>query len=64
MSLSIRPAALDETSVLLELIALSARGLSAGYYTPAETESAIKYVFGVDTQLITDQTYLLLRKTG
>lgn len=64
MPLSVRPATLDETSVLLELIALSARGLSVGYYTPAETESAIKYVFGVDTQLIIDQTYFVVEEDG
>jgi hypothetical protein len=29
------------------------------YYTPQQIESAIKYIFGVDTQLISDQTYYI-----
>jgi GNAT superfamily N-acetyltransferase len=42
------------------LIARSARGLSAGHYTPEQTEALLRYVFGVDTQLIEDHTYLLI----
>ncbi|HTI58220.1 GNAT family N-acetyltransferase [Mucilaginibacter sp.] len=64
MPITIRPANIKDIPQLLELIALSARGLSAGYYSPAETESAIKYVFGVDTQLITDQTYFAVEEDG
>jgi GNAT superfamily N-acetyltransferase len=30
--------------------------LSAGYYTPAQTEAAIRFVFGVDSRLIADGT--------
>src|SRR5579872_1444663 len=56
----IRPATFRDIPQLQSLIALSARGLSAGYYTPAETESAIRYVFGVDTQLIADETYFVI----
>jgi GNAT superfamily N-acetyltransferase len=39
------------------MIALSVRGLSTDYYSPAQIESAIKYIFGVDTQLVIDGTY-------
>lgn len=39
------------------LIAQSFRGLSAGYYTAAQVESALHHVLGPDTQLIADQTY-------
>lgn len=39
------------------LIAESVRGLSAGYYTPAQVESALRHVLGPDTQLIADRTY-------
>jgi GNAT superfamily N-acetyltransferase len=42
---------------LQALIATSARALSAGFYTPVQTEAAIAHVFGVDTQLIVDGTY-------
>jgi len=60
MSMTIRCATTDDIPVLQQLIALSARGLSVGYYTAAQTESAIKYVFGVDTQLVADQTYFVV----
>jgi GNAT superfamily N-acetyltransferase len=46
------------------MIATSVRGLSGAYYTPAQIESAIKYVFGVDTQLVTDRTYYVAELDG
>ena len=49
-----------DVPALQELIAKSVGGLSIGFYTPAKIESAIAAVFGVDTQLITDNTYYLL----
>lgn len=58
----IRLATFQDIPQLQQLIALSARGLSAGYYTQAETESAIKHVFGVDTQLVTDGTYFVIEE--
>lgn len=36
------------------------RGLSPGFYTPAQIESALRHVFGPDTQLIADQTYFVV----
>jgi GNAT superfamily N-acetyltransferase len=45
---------------LQALISASARGLSAGFYTPAQTEAALTGVFGVDTQLIADGTYYVI----
>jgi GNAT superfamily N-acetyltransferase len=45
---------------LRELIAASVRGLSAGYYTPQQAESALVHVFGPDTQLIADGTYYVI----
>jgi GNAT superfamily N-acetyltransferase len=42
---------------LSALIAESARVLSRGFYTPAQIEAAIEYVFGVDTRLVDDGTY-------
>ena len=49
-----------DVPAIQELIARSARGLSAAYYTQEQTEAAIRYVFGVDSQLIADQTYYLI----
>ncbi|MDB4903145.1 MAG: family N-acetyltransferase [Mucilaginibacter sp.] len=57
MQITTRLATFDDISQLNELIALSVRGLSKDYYTPNQIESAIKYVFGVDTQLVIDGTY-------
>ncbi len=46
--------------VLQALIALSGRELSVGYYSPAQADAITRYVFGVDTQLIDDQTYFAI----
>ena len=39
------------------LIPQAARSLSAGFYSERQIESAVRYIFGPDTQLIRDQTY-------
>ena len=44
-----------------DLIAASARELSVGYYTPEQVEVALQGTFGVDSQLIEDQTYWLIQ---
>ena len=59
-----RLATFNDISELQELIAASVRGLSASYYTPAQIESSIKYVFGVDSQLLVDGTYYVIEKDG
>lgn len=59
MPVTTRIATLEDIPQLNELIALSVRGLSTEYYTPNQIESAIKYIFGVDTQLIIDSTYYI-----
>jgi len=45
--------------VLQQLIDASVRELQAQDYTPAQMEGALKTVFGVDSQLIADGTYLV-----
>ena len=55
----IRLATFEDVPVLRELIAASVRGLQTEDYTPAQIEGALKTVFGVDSQLIADGTYLL-----
>jgi GNAT superfamily N-acetyltransferase len=42
------------------LIEQSVRGLSDGYYTPSQVESALRHVLGPDTQLIADGTYYVV----
>lgn len=64
MPLTTRLATLKDVPQLNELIALSVRGLSTEYYTPNQIESAIKYIFGIDTQLIIDGTYYIAEKDG
>lgn len=50
----------DDVREIAALIERSARGLSAGFYTPAQIEAATQHVFGVDTQLIADGTYFVI----
>jgi GNAT superfamily N-acetyltransferase len=64
MLITHRPATFEDISGLNKLIASSVRALSPGYYTPAQIESAIKYVFGVDTQLVIDHTYYVAEIDG
>ena len=56
----IRPARSDDIPALKELIEASVRELSEGFYTPQQAESGLRYVFGVDTQLITDGSYYVI----
>jgi ribosomal protein S18 acetylase RimI-like enzyme len=42
------------------LIAISARALSTGDYTPQQVEGALRGAFGVDTQLIRDGSYFVI----
>jgi len=55
----IRLATEADRPALAALIPASARGLSRGYYSDAQTESAILHVFGTDSRLIEDGTYFL-----
>jgi GNAT superfamily N-acetyltransferase len=55
----IRPAVPADVPVLQQLIDASVRELQAQDYTPAQMEGALKTVFGVDSQLIADGTYLV-----
>ena len=64
MPFTTRLAASDDIPPLNIMIAQSVRGLSMHYYTAAQIESAIKYVFGVDTQLVKDGTYYVAEMDG
>src|SRR4051794_41659958 len=57
----IRPAVSADIPVLRELIDASVRQLQAGDYSPAQIDSALRTVFGVDSQLIDDGTYLVVQ---
>jgi predicted N-acetyltransferase YhbS len=64
MDILIRLAHPSEIPALEQLITRSVRALSVGYYTPEQIESALRYVFGVDTQLIADGTYFVAEANG
>ena len=57
MPVNIRSATPNDLQALDRLIPRSVRELSRGYYSDQQIESAIRYVFGVDSQLIADGTY-------
>jgi GNAT superfamily N-acetyltransferase len=57
--IQLRLAVPADIPVLRELIDASVRGLQAEDYTAAQIEGALKTVFGVDSQLIADGTYIV-----
>src|SRR5579859_8158771 len=57
---TIRAALSADVPVLRQLIDASVRRLQAQDYTPQQIDSALRTVFGVDSQLIDDGTYLLV----
>ena len=57
----IRPAVAADIPVLREVIEGSVRRLQAADYTPVQIDSALRTVFGVDSQLIDDGTYLVVQ---
>ena len=64
MDYVIRKANLDDRAAITQLIIESARGLSRADYSDRQIEGAIATVFGVDTNLIIDGTYLVAESHG
>ncbi|HEY7786838.1 MAG TPA: GNAT family N-acetyltransferase, partial [Pyrinomonadaceae bacterium] len=60
----LRLATLNDIPDIQELIVASVRTLSASYYTERQITSALLYIFGVDTQLIIDETYFVADEEG
>ncbi|MGC2743524.1 MAG: GNAT family N-acetyltransferase [Candidatus Angelobacter sp.] len=58
---TIRPAVSADIPALRELIDASVRWLQSGDYSPAQIDSALRTIFGVDSQLIDDGTYLVVQ---
>jgi GNAT superfamily N-acetyltransferase len=58
-NIHLRLAVPEDVGVLRELIDASVRGLQAQDYSPAQMEGALETVFGVDSQLIADGTYIV-----
>ena len=63
-NIHIRQARVADVPVLRELIEASVRGLQGRDYTPTQLESALKTVYGVDSQLISDGTYFVAEAVG
>jgi GNAT superfamily N-acetyltransferase len=61
---TLRLATPADLPAIRELIPLSAGALSEGFYTPEQASSAIRHVFGPDTQLIADGTYFVAEAEG
>lgn len=58
---------LAQTSDIAGMEALIARSgieLSAGFYSEAQAAAVTRHVFGVDSQLVADQTYFLIERDG
>jgi GNAT superfamily N-acetyltransferase len=60
----IRKAIIEDRDAMKQLIAESARLLSREHYSDVQIEAAIVTVFGVDTDLIDDDTYLVAEIDG
>lgn len=56
---SVRLACEDDIPALEQLIPLSVRGLQHTHYSAAQMDAALGSVFGVDRQLIRDETYFV-----
>ncbi len=59
-----RTATAADEKAITRLIALSSRILAAGDYTTEQIEQALRGAWGLDSQLIKDQTYLLVEHQG
>lgn len=60
----LRTARETDVPALEKLIPLSVRTLQAAHYSPAQMEAALGPVFGVDRQLIRDETYFVAEDEG
>ena len=60
----LRVATADDVPVLNRLIDASVRSLAPGFYTPSQIDSAMRHMFGVDTQLVADGTYFVIEVDG
>jgi GNAT superfamily N-acetyltransferase len=59
MNFHVRKAAAADVPRLREVIDASVRGLQAQDYSPSQIDGALQSVYGVDSQLIADGTYLV-----
>ena len=60
----VRAARRDDISEVERLIERSVRALSVSYYDATQIESALRFMFGVDSQLVDDGTYHVVEADG
>lgn len=60
----LRLATLDDRDAISALIIESARHLSRDDYTETQIDAAIRFVYGVDSDLIRDGTYFVIERDG
>ena len=58
----LRPARRDDVATLERLIERSVQQLGAAWYSTDQIASALRFMFGVDTQLIDDGTYYVVQR--
>jgi GNAT superfamily N-acetyltransferase len=58
----LRPARRDDVATLQRLIERSVRQLGAVWYTADQIASSLRFMFGVDSQLIDDGTYFVVQQ--
>jgi GNAT superfamily N-acetyltransferase len=64
MTVRIRKAIASDVPRLREIIEASVRALQAADYSPPQIEGALQSVYGVDSQLIADGTYLVAEEVS
>jgi GNAT superfamily N-acetyltransferase len=64
VTIALRKAAAADIPQIEALIARSARGLSREDYRPSQIEGALRGAFGVDSQLLADETYFVAEEDG
>jgi GNAT superfamily N-acetyltransferase len=57
---TIRPATRSDIAILEALVERSIRGLAAGHYDSDQIDSSLRYLYGIDSQLVDDGTYLVV----
>lgn len=62
--MKLRIATIDDIAAIKALIADSGIALSRGFYDDAQARALTDQIFGVDTQLIVDQTYFVIEDAG
>ncbi len=63
-SFTIRPATPTDIATLEALVERSIRGLAGGHYDPHQIDDSLRYLYGIDSQLVDDGTYLVVERDG